>query len=63
LSSAVSSFNASVGTLEARVLVSARQLAELSVVDPRADGDLPAPEQILGTTRTVAYDAEVGRVR
>jgi DNA recombination protein RmuC len=62
LSAAVTSFNASVGTLETRVLVSARRLADLSVVDSQVDGRLRSAEQILGTTRSIAVDAEVGQV-
>jgi DNA recombination protein RmuC len=58
LASSVAAFNASVGTLESRVLVSARRLAELSVVDARAEGGLLPPEQILTTTRSVV-SAEV----
>jgi len=53
LSAAVDGFNCTVGTLEGRVLVSARKLAELSVVDPRTDGELPEPTQILSATRSL----------
>jgi DNA recombination protein RmuC len=63
LSTAVSSFNAGVGTLEGRVLVSARRLSDLSVIDTGVDGKLPAPDQILTTTRSVTADTEVSRVR
>jgi DNA recombination protein RmuC len=62
LSAAVTSFNASVGTLETRVLVSARRLADLSVVDSQVDGRLRSAEQILGTTRSVAMEPEVSQV-
>ncbi|MGX7678164.1 DNA recombination protein RmuC [Jatrophihabitans sp. DSM 45814] len=62
LSAAVTSFNSSVGTLETRVLVSARRLADLSVVDPQVDGRLPGTDQILATTRSVTAEAEVSRV-
>lgn len=59
LASSVAAFNASVGALESRVLVSARRLADLSVVGAGAEGGLSAPEQILTTTRSVV-SAEVG---
>ncbi|MDQ1744906.1 MAG: recombination protein RmuC, partial [Pseudonocardiales bacterium] len=56
LNAAVGSFNSTVGTLEGRVLVSARRLAELSVIDPATDGQLPEPEQILAVTRTLTAE-------
>jgi DNA recombination protein RmuC len=56
LSAAVTAYNSGIGTLESRVLVSARRLADLSVVHPEVDGDLESPEQILGTTRSVAAE-------
>jgi DNA recombination protein RmuC len=62
LAGSVAAFNASIGTLEGRVLVSARRLADLSVVDTHADGTLAPPEQILTTTRSVGSVPEVGRV-
>jgi DNA recombination protein RmuC len=62
LSAAVSSYNGAVGTLESRVLVSARRLSELAVVDPRADGELVPPEQILGTTRAITAEELISRV-
>jgi len=62
LNAAVGSFNSAVGTLEGRVLVSARRLAELSVVDPAVDGDLAEPEQILATTRTLTAEELMSRV-
>jgi hypothetical protein len=34
----------------------------LSVIDPRADGELPAPEQILGTTRAITSEELVSQV-
>jgi DNA recombination protein RmuC len=63
LATAVNSFNASVGTLENRVLVTARRLSDLSVVESGIDGRLDAPEQILATTRSVSAPTEVGQVR
>jgi DNA recombination protein RmuC len=62
LSSAVASFNSTVGALESRVLVSARRLADLSVVDPKTSGDLPAPDQILSTTRSISSEDLVSQV-
>ena len=56
LTSAVDSFNQTVGTVEGRVLVSARRLAELSVVDERSEGGLPTPGQILSTTRSLTAE-------
>jgi DNA recombination protein RmuC len=50
LTSAVGSYNQAVGTLESRVLVSARKLAALGVVD----GELPAPDAIADTARPLA---------
>jgi DNA recombination protein RmuC len=62
LNAAVGSFNSTVGTLEGRVLVSARRLAELSVIDPAADGDLAETEQILAVTRTLTAEELMSRV-
>ena len=50
LTSAVGSYNQAVGTLETRVLVSARRLAALGVVD----AELSAPEPISDTARPLA---------
>ncbi|UQX87753.1 DNA recombination protein RmuC [Jatrophihabitans telluris] len=56
LSSAVTAFNSTVGAFESRVLVTARRFDDLSVVDSSAHGGLPAPEQILATTRAVSSE-------
>jgi DNA recombination protein RmuC len=50
LTSAVSSYNQTVGSLENRVLVSARRLNDLGVVD----GELPAPAMVEQQTRPLA---------
>jgi DNA recombination protein RmuC len=62
LNAAVGSFNSTVGALEGRVLVSARRLAELSVVDPASDGELAETEQILAVTRTLTAEELMSRV-
>jgi DNA recombination protein RmuC len=62
LSAAVEGYNSTVGTLERRVLVSARRLAELSVVDARADGELAEPGQILRATRTLTSQELLSQV-
>src|SRR3954452_11429846 len=49
LDSAVSHYNAAVGTLESRVLVSARRFAELAVTDE----ELPTPRQIDKVARQI----------
>jgi DNA recombination protein RmuC len=52
LTGAVTSYNQTVGSLESRVLVSARRLADLGAV---ASGtDLPTPEQVEHTTRVLS---------
>jgi len=63
LTTAVGSFNQTIGTLERRVLVSARRLSDLSVVDERVAGDLAPPEQILRTTRAITADELLRQVR
>jgi DNA recombination protein RmuC len=50
LTSSVAAYNAAVGTLETRVLVSARKLAVLGVVD----GELPAPSPVAETARPLS---------
>jgi DNA recombination protein RmuC len=62
LNAAVTSFNGTVGTLEGRILVSARRLADLGVVDPKTDGTLPSAEQILGTARALTSEELVSQV-
>lgn len=61
LNAAVLGFNATVGALEGRVLVSARRLADLSVIDPQADGELIETEQILAVTRTLSAEELISR--
>jgi DNA recombination protein RmuC len=50
LASAVTSYNQAVGSLESRVFVSARRLAELGIVD----AELPAPPPVVDTPRPLS---------
>jgi DNA recombination protein RmuC len=60
LAGAVGAFNGTIGTLESRVLVSARRLSDLSVVDASTDGGLESPEPVLVATRSPAADSLAG---
>jgi DNA recombination protein RmuC len=60
LGAAVGAYNSTVGTMEGRVLVSARRLADLGVVDPHSQ--LTEPEQILGTTRSLTSEELISQV-
>ncbi len=53
LSGAVSAYNSTIGSLESRVMVSARKFAELGVASER----LPEPDQIEITARQVQHEA------
>ena len=75
LTTAVSTYNQTVGSLESRVLVSARRLNELGVTDAELDGPAPvtetpralsAPELVAGGPAEIgqaAAGASVGLVR
>ena len=57
-------FNSAVGSLETRVLVSARRFQDLSVTDD----ELPAPRQVESTTRSLgtvagsSHGSELARI-
>lgn len=60
LTAAVGSFNSTVGAFESRVLVSARKLGDLSVVDAAADSELSPVQPILLATRSPASESAAG---
>jgi DNA recombination protein RmuC len=55
LDAAVDSYNKAVGSLESRVLVSARRFPELGA---QGTAEIPEPAQIESTTRTLAFEWE-----
>lgn len=55
LDAAVDSYNKAVGSLESRVLVSARRFPELGA---QGTAEIPEPTQIESTTRTLAFEWE-----
>lgn len=62
LNASVDSFNSTVGTLERRVMVSARRLSDLAVADPKTDGELAEADQILAVTRALTSEEFVSQV-
>jgi DNA recombination protein RmuC len=58
LNAAVGHYNQAVGSLESRVLVSARRFKDLSVTDD----ELPAPRQVESTSRSLGTTDGGGRL-